>query len=78
MYGLEVEAEETVFTVAQVFAARFENEPAVGDTLEFGAATLIARAVDEGKVVRAGLRIEDEGGSSVEQIVEFLVERKVI
>ncbi|WP_020178575.1 potassium/proton antiporter [Methylopila sp. M107] len=61
MYGLEVEPSEAELTVAQVFAARFENEPAVGDTLAFGAATLIARAVDEGKVVRAGLRIEDEG-----------------
>lgn len=61
MYGLVVPPDEAELTVAGVFAARFENEPTVGDTLDLGAATLIARAVDDGKVVRAGLRIEDEG-----------------
>ena len=61
MYGLAVGPDEADMTVADVFAARFENEPTVGDTLEFGPATLVARAVDDGRVVRAGLRIEDEG-----------------
>lgn len=61
LYGLGVEPEEAGLTVAEVFSQRFENEPAVGDVLEFGPATLIVRAVDEGVVTRAGLRIEDEG-----------------
>ncbi|MFC3693849.1 potassium/proton antiporter [Chenggangzhangella methanolivorans] len=61
LYGLGVDAEEAGLTVAEVFSARFENEPAVGDLLELGPATLIVRAVDEGRVTRAGLRIEDEG-----------------
>lgn len=61
LYGLGIEPEEAGLTVAEVFSARFENEPAVGDVLEFGPTTLIVRAVDEGKVTRAGLRIEDEG-----------------
>lgn len=60
LYGLQVQAEEASKTVAEVFSARFENEPTVGDTLGFGPATLIVRGVDEGRVVRAGLRLEDE------------------
>ncbi|GLK55300.1 cell volume regulation protein A [Methylopila capsulata] len=65
MYGLAVPAEDAGSTVAEVFARRFENEPAVGDAVEFGGATLVVRGVDEGKVVRVGLRIEDEPDATV-------------
>ena len=61
LYGLSVPPEESALTVAEAFSARFENEPAVGDTLNFGPATLIVRGVEDGKVIRAGLRLEDEG-----------------
>lgn len=61
LYGLEVEPGESERTVAQLFDERFEHEPTVGDKLDFGPATLIVRAVDEGRVTRAGLRIEDQG-----------------
>ena len=60
MYGLDVAPEDAGLTVAEVFARRFENEPAIGDAAEFGGATLVVRGVDEGRVVRVGLRIEDE------------------
>lgn len=63
MYGLGVGPDEAGLTVAELFSTRFENEPAVGDTLGFGPATLIVRAVDEGRVTRAGLRIEDDGSN---------------
>lgn len=61
MYGLAVGPADAALTVAEIFDARFEHEPTVGDTLDFGPATLIVRAVDDGRVTRAGLRIEDEG-----------------
>ncbi|MGA0531338.1 potassium/proton antiporter [Hansschlegelia sp. KR7-227] len=65
LYGLHVAAEERGLTVADIFANRYENEPAVGDALEFGPATLVVRGVDEGRVVRAALRLEDEGEPTV-------------
>ncbi|HEY0292256.1 MAG TPA: potassium/proton antiporter [Hansschlegelia sp.] len=61
LYGLDVAPEDRQRTVADIFASRFENEPALGDVADFGPATLIVRGVDDGKVVRAGLRIEDQG-----------------
>ncbi|GLK67493.1 potassium/proton antiporter [Hansschlegelia plantiphila] len=63
LYGLDVAPEDRQRTVADIFASRFENEPALGDVADFGPATLIVRGVDDGKVVRAGLRIEDQGDS---------------
>ena len=60
LYGLEVPAEERDRTVADFFASRFESRPELGDVAEFGPATLIVRGVDEGRVIRAGLRLEDE------------------
>ncbi|MFC7052931.1 potassium/proton antiporter [Hansschlegelia quercus] len=61
LYGLAVAPDDQTRTVADVFASRFENEPAVGDVASFGPATLIVRGVDDGRVARAVLRIEDEG-----------------
>lgn len=61
LYGLNVDPAEIGRTVTEIFDARFEHEPTVGDTLEFGPATLIVRGVDDGRVTRAGLRLEDEG-----------------
>lgn len=66
LYGLQAPAESVGKTVAEAFADRFENEPTVGDTLDFGPATLIVRGVDEGRVIRAGLRLEDEGETEEE------------
>ncbi|MFJ5486266.1 potassium/proton antiporter [Hansschlegelia beijingensis] len=60
LYGLEVPPEERDRTVADFFASRFESRPELGDVAEFGPATLIVRGVDEGRVIRAGLRLEDE------------------
>jgi cell volume regulation protein A len=60
LYGLDVAAADRERTVADVFASRFENEPAVGDVAEFGPATLVVRGVEEGRVARASLRIEDQ------------------
>jgi cell volume regulation protein A len=67
LYGLEVALEDQTRTVADVFASRFENEPAVGDVASFGPATLIVRGVDDGRVARAVLRLEDEGEETLTQ-----------
>jgi cell volume regulation protein A len=67
LYGLDVALEDQTRTVADVFASRYENEPAVGDVASFGPATLIVRGLDEGRVARAVLRLEDEGEATVSQ-----------
>lgn len=72
MYGLPVAPADAGLTVADIFGARFEHEPAVGDTLDFGPATLIVRAVDDGRVTRAGLRIEDEGDDGEEPAIPLV------
>lgn len=61
LYGLDVAPEEQGLSVSEAFDRRFEHEPAVGDTANFGPATLVVRGVDDGRVTRATLRIEDEG-----------------
>lgn len=71
LYGLSVDPEDAGRTVAQIFQQRFENEPTYGDTLDFGPATLIVRGVDEGRVVRAGLRLEDEGDTENEPSISL-------
>lgn len=65
LYGLQVPPEERDRTVADFFASRFESRPALGDVAEFGPATLIVRGLDDDRVIRAGLRLEDEGEPSV-------------
>ena len=65
LYGLQIAPEDAELTVAEVFDRRFEHEPAVGDVAEFGPATLVVRGVDDGRVTRVALRIEDEGEDAV-------------
>ncbi|GLK80952.1 potassium/proton antiporter [Methylopila turkensis] len=60
LYGLKVEPGDSHLTVAEAFDRRFEHEPAVGDVAEFGPATLVVRGIDDGRVTRAALRIEDQ------------------
>jgi cell volume regulation protein A len=47
-------------TVAELFAEQFETAPQVGDTIPLGKCLLVARAVDDEGVTRAGLQLEED------------------
>ena len=57
-YGLPIEADIAGMTIAELFAARFDGKPDVGDHLPIGGAEVVAREVDEDKVTRAGLQLD--------------------
>jgi cell volume regulation protein A len=65
MYGVEVAEADRRRTVAELFADRFEGQPQPGDRLPFGEMTLIARELDEDRLVRVGLTLEGLAGSVV-------------
>ncbi|MBS7540280.1 potassium/proton antiporter [Ancylobacter lacus] len=60
LYGLPVEPHERDLTIADLFAERFDERPAVGSHVRFGAATLVVRAMEDDRVALAGLSIDDE------------------
>jgi len=57
-YGLPIEPDLAGLTIAELFAARFDGKPDVGDHLPIGGAEVVAREVDEDKVTRAGLQLD--------------------
>jgi cell volume regulation protein A len=65
LYDVTVDPADSDRTVTELFADRFEGQPQVGDRLPFGDATLVARVVDEERVERAGLLLEELSGSVV-------------
>jgi cell volume regulation protein A len=65
LYDVPVDPADQERTVAELFADRFEGQPQVGDRLPFGDATLVARVLDEERVERAGLLLEELTGSLV-------------
>ncbi|MDF2996248.1 MAG: putative Na+/H+ antiporter precursor [Xanthobacteraceae bacterium] len=60
LYGLPVEPHERDLTIADLFAERFDERPNIGNRVQFGAATLVVRAVDDERVTLAGLVLDDE------------------
>ncbi|MSP49697.1 MAG: potassium/proton antiporter [Alphaproteobacteria bacterium] len=61
LYGIPLpEGERAEETIAEYFAARFEDRPQIGDHLGLGPATLVARRTENGTVVLAGLLVDDE------------------
>jgi len=46
------------WTIAELFATRFENKPEVGDHLRLGTAEIIAREVEDDRVISAGLQLD--------------------
>jgi hypothetical protein len=46
--------------IAEHFAIEFEGEPEPGDRVPLGPATLVARAVEDGRVTECTLEVEDE------------------
>jgi cell volume regulation protein A len=59
LYDLEIPPEDQDKTVAAFFEAHIRGRPQPGHRLPLGRATLVARAVDDGQVVRAGLQLEE-------------------
>lgn len=60
LYGLDVAEEDRKETVSSLFAARFSRRVRAGDRLLLGSrAMLVARKVEEDRVVRAGLQLEE-------------------
>lgn len=69
LYGMNIASEERRFTVAELFAARFETAPQVGDSLPLGQCLLIVRAMDGEDVSRAGLQFsESEAGAQAKSL----------
>jgi cell volume regulation protein A len=63
LYGLELSEADRALTVAELFDARFESRPEVGDRIALGDNVIMtAIEVDEDRVVRAGMIIEEAGG----------------
>ena len=57
-YDLNLDPKLAGQTIAELFAVRFENKPEVGDHLRLGTAEIIAREVDDDRVVSAGLQLD--------------------
>ncbi len=57
LYGLEIAVENANATLADVFAAQFDNTPQVGDQIPAGSATVVVRELDGERVKRAGLHL---------------------
>ena len=57
LYDLELSDEDRDLTVADFFARHFRAPPQPGARLPVGVATLHVRAVEDGKVTRAGLQL---------------------
>jgi potassium/hydrogen antiporter len=61
VYGIPLpEGERAEETIADYFAARFEEHPQIGDHLGLGPASLVARRTENGRVVLAGLLVDDD------------------
>lgn len=60
-FGVEVPAELADYTLAELFAEHFDDDPHIGDRIEVGIATLIARALAGERVERVGLVLGQPG-----------------
>jgi cell volume regulation protein A len=61
LYGIDLpEGERAEETIADFFAARFEGAPRIGDHLGLGPAVLVARRTESGRVVLAGLLVDED------------------
>jgi cell volume regulation protein A len=59
LYGLEPGEEARGLTVAELFAARFDGQPEIGDRLPLGEAELVVRELEDDRVARVGLVIDE-------------------
>jgi cell volume regulation protein A len=60
LYGLDLEEEERGLTIAELFGLRLDERPDMGDHVLLGTrALLIVRKVENDRVIRAGLQIDE-------------------
>jgi cell volume regulation protein A len=57
-YALPIDPEMGDLTIAELFTARFDGKPDVGDHLPIGGAVVVARELDDDRVTRAGLQLD--------------------
>ncbi len=57
-YGLVVDPAHANLSIADFFGLRFDGKPDVGDHLHLGTAEIVAREVDDDRVIRAGLQLD--------------------
>jgi cell volume regulation protein A len=57
-YSLSIDPEIANLSIAEFFSLRFEGKPDVGDHLHLGTAEIVAREVDDDRVIRAGLQLD--------------------
>ncbi|WP_158601728.1 potassium/proton antiporter [Solilutibacter pythonis] len=60
-YGLRVPKRFAGRSAAQLFDERFDEAPQIGDRLNLGPATLIVRALEDGRVTQVGLELVSLG-----------------
>jgi cell volume regulation protein A len=64
-YGVPVDLADMRRTITQLFNDRFEAQPHIGDRLPFGRAELVVRAVDDDRVTRASLLLDNLADSVI-------------
>ncbi|MEX0827652.1 MAG: transporter associated domain-containing protein [Haliea sp.] len=73
LYNLEISQEHTGLTVASFFELNLKNPPQPGSRLKIGNAVLVVRTVENGRVERAGLQLDE----LIDMIIDDLSERSV-
>lgn len=72
LYDLDLPEADRGLSVAEFFARQLKAPPQPGARLHIGAATLLARAVEDGKVTRAGLQL----GELIDALVASAIARR--
>jgi cell volume regulation protein A len=74
-YSLPIDPEMGNLTIADLFGARFDGKPDVGDHLPIGGAVVVARELDEDRVTRAGLQLDALSGAAPHASAEGRIAR---
>ncbi|MGA9421380.1 MAG: transporter associated domain-containing protein, partial [Rhodanobacteraceae bacterium] len=66
-YDLPVREDDAALTLAAHFVRRYEHTVEVGDRVNLGPVTLVARRLVEDRVAKVGLKLEGIGGALAER-----------
>lgn len=58
VYGIELKEMPSELTLAKCFALRTKGHPVVGDIVTIGPVSLVAKAIEAGRVTKVGLKME--------------------